>query len=251
MKKNFLFLIIIGAMLILNVSSKAQIVFYSGFENWTGSLPDDWGGSRTTFDPDSVVEYTQNVHSGNKACRLINRISTNKYFSTKGFIVEAGATYVVSFWARGNALIFNPFIYCGTDISLPGISQPFNNTNWEFYTSIFTAPVSTISAELVFTIRRTNPNLDDVQIDDVLIYKSDPSDVLDINNISAMINSNGSLFNSNGISHFEVPKGSGNHTIFESNLWMGGLNSNSNLHLAAQTYGHYIPDFSFGPIANN
>jgi hypothetical protein len=51
----------------------------------------------------------------------------------------------------------------------------------------------------------------------------------------------------NGRPAFEINPGSDQHTIFASNLWMGGLDANSQLHLAAQSYDN--SDFFYGPAA--
>jgi len=81
-------------------------------------------------------------------------------------------------------------------------------------------------------------------------------DSLDINNINARINSNGSLFtfvdsvHHNQWAKFEVPKGSGKNTIFRSNLWIGGLDNNLMLHLAAEEFNEVGHDFFTGPISN-
>ncbi len=78
---------------------------------------------------------------------------------------------------------------------------------------------------------------------------------LAINNIRGSVNAYGELFNQNGNKPaFEVPKGSGLHTIFMNTIWIGGLTQNDDLHMAAQTYhdrqGGRGSDFSAGPIAN-
>jgi len=75
---------------------------------------------------------------------------------------------------------------------------------------------------------------------------------LDINNILARINSNGILFcGDNYDCKFEVPRGRGKHTIFASNIWLGGMDEGGDLHLAAQTYNLKGVDFFYGPIADN
>lgn len=72
--------------------------------------------------------------------------------------------------------------------------------------------------------------------------------ILDTNDISARIYSNGSLFNSK----FEVPKGAKKNTIFASGLWIGGYDEDNNLHLAAQEYySKSITDFFAGPVSLN
>jgi hypothetical protein len=62
---------------------------------------------------------------------------------------------------------------------------------------------------------------------------------LDINNVKALVHGEGTLFweiYGDRNSSFEVPKGSGKHTIFTSQLWLGGLDEGQQLHTAAQTY---------------
>lgn len=73
---------------------------------------------------------------------------------------------------------------------------------------------------------------------------------LDINNINARIYSAGYLFGDSGRSQFEVPKGTGQGTIFEGNIWIGGFDQSNILHLAAQTYRQSGADFFQGPIMN-
>ncbi len=77
-------------------------------------------------------------------------------------------------------------------------------------------------------------------------------DSLDINNINAGFNAGGDLFwDLIGAPKFEVPKGSGKHCIFAGNIWLGGLDDNDSLHLAAQRYAQVGRDFWAGPIAGS
>ncbi|MBX7108764.1 MAG: T9SS type A sorting domain-containing protein [Chitinophagales bacterium] len=84
------------------------------------------------------------------------------------------------------------------------------------------------------------------------------SAVLDTGNIAATINSNGLLFSKidvNGAGTtvniqpgFEVPKGSNVHATFAADLWIGGLDDQGQLHMAASTYRQAGDDFFPGPI---
>ena len=86
-------------------------------------------------------------------------------------------------------------------------------------------------------------------------------DSLYLNNINARFNAYGTHFAGLGLDHggFEVPKFSGKHTIYTSSLWIGGIDQNSNLHLAAEQYGqgptygnpmtHH--DFWAGPVMDS
>lgn len=72
---------------------------------------------------------------------------------------------------------------------------------------------------------------------------------LDINQVRARIWNNGSLFmaqSNNAL--YEVPKGSGKSPIFSNGFWIGGLDQNQQLHIAAQTYRQSGSDFWPGPL---
>jgi hypothetical protein len=76
------------------------------------------------------------------------------------------------------------------------------------------------------------------------------SAVLDINNVRASILGGGDMWWNQGLqtSQYEVPKGSGHHTMFAGSIWLGGLDINNSIHMAAQTYRQTGNDFWPGPI---
>lgn len=86
--------------------------------------------------------------------------------------------------------------------------------------------------------------------------------ILEGNNIRAGINSFGCMFGklnyipgigpTNFQPSFEVPAGSGKHSIFLSNLWIGGLDAASadSLHFAGERYKQVGNDYFNGPISN-
>jgi hypothetical protein len=84
-------------------------------------------------------------------------------------------------------------------------------------------------------------------------------DSLTVNNINARFQANGSHFFGPDHARFEVPKFSGKNTIYSSNFWIGGLDQDSVLHLAAQMYGqgpqgglpHSQGDFFAGPVMDS
>lgn len=76
-------------------------VFQSGFEDWTGTVPDDWAGSRTNLASSGVSQVTDDVHGGTYAVRLENATSSHKRFTTQPVAVTSGQNYSVSFWVRG------------------------------------------------------------------------------------------------------------------------------------------------------
>ncbi|HEY0030449.1 MAG TPA: T9SS type A sorting domain-containing protein [Bacteroidia bacterium] len=74
------------------------------------------------------------------------------------------------------------------------------------------------------------------------------SNCLDINNIEAGVNPDGSLFWDFALGQFEVPKGSGRNTIFANALWIGGVDASNTLKIAGQTYRQTGTDFWPGPL---
>jgi hypothetical protein len=78
---------------------------------------------------------------------------------------------------------------------------------------------------------------------------------IEINNVRARVNNNGILFqNSDGPSSqwsasFEVPKGGGASTIYTSSFWMGGMDQNMALRLAANRFAPFS-EYSIGPMSN-
>lgn len=74
---------------------------------------------------------------------------------------------------------------------------------------------------------------------------------LDTNNYSVRFNAMGDLFwDLKGESQSEIPKNSGKTCLFAGNLWVGGLDSNDSLYVAAENY-YPNTEFWAGPIADN
>ena len=76
-------------------------------------------------------------------------------------------------------------------------------------------------------------------------------DNLDVNNINARFYSAGMLFSDTlqSVPSYEYPKGSGHTTIYAGGLWLAGMDSNGQLHLAGQVYGQG-KDYYPGPVSN-
>ena len=77
---------------------------------------------------------------------------------------------------------------------------------------------------------------------------------LDINNINARFNVSGSDFwdPALGEARFEAPQGSGKHSMFTTGLWIGGLENNGTLHIAATRYiQNGGGDFYPGPMMDS
>jgi len=79
------------------------------------------------------------------------------------------------------------------------------------------------------------------------------STALEINNAKVTLGTGGEIFYiaSNQTAGYEIPKGSGLYSIFAGALWIGALDDDGNLKLAAQTYRTSGEDFWPGPLDND
>ena len=75
------------------------------------------------------------------------------------------------------------------------------------------------------------------------------STFLEFNNVKALIHTGGNLWQIMGqnFSQYEVPKGSGIMALFTSALWLGGVDINGQLKLAAVRY-RQGQDYWAGPL---
>ena len=72
---------------------------------------------------------------------------------------------------------------------------------------------------------------------------------LAINAVRARIYNGGDMWwDLQGAPQYEVPAGSGKHSLFASSLWIGGMDIGGNLKVAAQTYRQTGNDFYPGPL---
>lgn len=74
---------------------------------------------------------------------------------------------------------------------------------------------------------------------------------IDINNVRARINLVDMWWDLNSSAKYEVPKNGGVHALFAGALWIGGLDDQGAIHVAAQTYRQNGNDFYPGPLDNN
>ncbi|HEX5003332.1 MAG TPA: hypothetical protein VFW78_12625, partial [Bacteroidia bacterium] len=71
---------------------------------------------------------------------------------------------------------------------------------------------------------------------------------LNINNVRATLLTGGDMWWNLSSAGYEVPVGSGKHSIFCGALWIGGMDNSGNLHVAAQTYRQTGLDFWPGAL---
>ncbi|MCQ2272333.1 MAG: hypothetical protein MJZ72_06060 [Bacteroidales bacterium] len=75
------------------------------------------------------------------------------------------------------------------------------------------------------------------------------SNELTINNVRAYIETNGTMWNRNSLAQYEVPQGSKKSSMFAAALWIGGLDDNNQLKLAAVRFRQVGDDFWTGPLS--
>ncbi len=75
---------------------------------------------------------------------------------------------------------------------------------------------------------------------------------MEINNIKMTISTGGDLwYNPNIEASYEVPRGSGQHSLFSGGLWIGGTDVSGQLKVAAIAYRQNGEDFWPGPLSMN
>jgi hypothetical protein len=75
---------------------------------------------------------------------------------------------------------------------------------------------------------------------------------LQLNNVRTLIHTGGDMWwDLVQTPRYEIPKGSGKHSLFAGALWMGGLDVNGQLKLAAQMYRTTGVDYWTGPLSKN
>lgn len=73
---------------------------------------------------------------------------------------------------------------------------------------------------------------------------------LDINNVRARMMNGGDMWwdRATATARYEVPKGSGKHSLYSGSVWVGGYDAERNLKVCAQTYRQTGNDYWPGPL---
>lgn len=71
---------------------------------------------------------------------------------------------------------------------------------------------------------------------------------LEVNNVRARILTGGDMWWDLGSARYEIPKGSGDHSLFAGSLWIGGIDAGGQLKVAAMTYRQTGNDYWPGPL---
>lgn len=150
----------------------------------------------------------------------------------------------------GDNLVLDTFFFDASKISVNRIS--LINTNQSYHFLKLQADSFFYGLDTIKYVACNSYGCDTGLIFVVVNFKFYNSfELLDINNISARFNSGGSNFwDMIGAAGFEVPKGSGVHSIFSQSIWIGGKDNSNSLHIAAQKLGLDGGDFYPGPLTD-
>jgi hypothetical protein len=161
---------------LLAMPMQAQVVFESGFEDWTGNTPDDWFGARTNIAASGVTQVNADVHGGAAAVRLTKTGTGHQRFTTQSLTVSADQGYSVNFWVRGEGQI-RLGLYDGRSTSsgyspyTPWVSVTGNV--WTEVTLEVLATMDATNAEFILSVQSTlapeHLVVDDVTISEINI----------------------------------------------------------------------------------
>ncbi len=73
-------------------------------------------------------------------------------------------------------------------------------------------------------------------------------EVLNVNNVRTTMRGSGDFWWDGQFARYEIPAGSGKHSVYAGSIWIGGLTDNNNLKVAAMTYRQTGVDFWPGPL---
>lgn len=163
--------LLITSLAIASMAS-AQL-FESGFENWTGTTPDDWMGSKSNIGAASVSQVSENAHGGDYAVRLENATTGHKRFTTQTVTVSNGTSYQVSFWIRGTGEIRVGLFDDRAEGSGYAGYTPYTSasSSWTQVTQTITAVMDASNAEFILSVRNTAAP-DHLVVDDVTISEA-------------------------------------------------------------------------------
>lgn len=161
-------------MMLFSVTGFAQINTNGGFEDWTGSWPAGWHGSKTNIDSGNVTCITAGAHSGNKACQL-KLVNSHRRFTMQPVSVTVGEKYIVSFWAKGHGKIHvgvyngpttsNGYVYNSDDHYFH-----INNAQYVYCEDTLTITNTLVNAEFILGVKNSSDNSNDtLLIDDVSV----------------------------------------------------------------------------------
>jgi hypothetical protein len=212
--------------------------------------------SERRFDKLIGDKILPNSYWNHKYSNFLNSIASDQYsgrFKNNGFGSVNNCFdgfYMVGSFVTSNApankfsCYYNNKLMVYEDINLyknTGGNSVYTLVNDSFVVKARSAPFTTSSTkDTIFIIRIDKFN-------NVSDQMNSEMQSLNINKVSTVANIGDLSWDlTDGV--YEVPKGNNKNTVFASALWIGGLDRNNGIHVAAQTYRQSGVDFSPGPL---
>lgn len=155
--------------------SNAQIT-NGGFESWSSTNPDGWGGSKTATSGLTITKNTTDVHGGVNACGLTNTTTSHKRFTTTACTVTNGTAYEISFWVKGTGDV-RTGMYTGVNAGTSGYltynSYVATTSSWAQVTQTLVADGDVDTAQFIISVGASG----DIIIDDVNVTVGTVEDV--------------------------------------------------------------------------
>lgn len=151
----------------------------------------------------------------------------------------------------GNTLIIDTFFYNG--VNQASATYYTGSGSWLRVSKInFTISPGYFGMDSITYYLKDNGTPISYDTATIYIYvKRKSYENIDLNNINAGIDKEALFMDrANGVAAFEVPKGSGSHTIFASNFWLAGIDAGSQLKVYEETYAQDSINNS-GPIGTS
>jgi len=185
---------LLAAAAMLSLSTTAQVIFTSGFEDWAANLPTDWYGSRSNLPQSGVEQVSDDVHGGTYAVRLVKASTGHQRFSTQVLSVTANQEYEIRFWVRGEGQI-RVGLYDGRPTGSgyasynPAAFVSITGNTWQEVALNMTAAVDAGNAEFILSVQSTvapeHLVVDDVTITALAINPPTPATIVEIQESTA------------------------------------------------------------------
>ena len=174
MKKT---LFTVAMVLGITIVAKAQVLYASDFETWTGvQAVSGWDGSKTnitTTTGDSARKDSIMPYHGSYCVDLVNAATSSKRFSTQALAVTAGTLYNVRFWVKGSGKIKAGLYGVRSSTGFGYVSSPsyitVSSANWAVYNQTLLADSTNANAQFVFYVESTVAASGNLQLDSVTI----------------------------------------------------------------------------------
>lgn len=166
-KKYTLFALLLMAIL----STNAQVLFKSNFQNWLGvnndSIPSDFKGATNNFLADSIIKLTTGGVYGTNNVRLVNSTSSGKRFSTDPMPVTNGTSYEVKIWVKGQGDVAAR-IWSGSYAGSVTY-QNINTNSWTVFSQTVTANATVPDGQFIIYVRNSKSANGHIQIDSLVV----------------------------------------------------------------------------------